>query len=59
MVPVGRLFPPGGVLPWGGAAVPPLRGVLPPGVCALWRPPGTATAAGGTHLVIKNRITYR
>ena len=37
---------PGGCLLWGGYLVP--GGVPGPGG-AWWRPPGTATAAGGTH----------
>ena len=41
LLPGGRELPPGGM--------PPPRGVLPPGGMPGGDPPGTATAAGGTH----------
>ena len=44
------MLPRGGVLPPGGCVLPPGGGVLPPiGVPGGDPPPGTATAAGGTH----------
>ena len=38
--------------------LPPGGGVLPPGGCAWWRPPGTANAAGGRHPTGMHSYSY-